>query len=382
MRIVHVSPYFNFPSEGPVGGVLLYVYELSRALAERGHEVTIYTSGNILENHRVRTAQKTLEHREGIEVRRFPCFDNLSLPCLFPRLENPLPFPSFMSSLSKENDVIHIHGHEYAISFVASLVTKKCKMPTVLTMHNIGEALEEFCAIYMLRRILNRTFFAFTVDSARAVIAKSKRDLYTLKKFRPRRIKMIPLGIDLKRFESLGGESKYVLFLGRLEHTKRPEDFVRAIPLILEKVETDFVIAGTGVQYAYLQSLVQKLRIDRYVKFIGWVSYERVPAVIAGASVIVAPGDAGYSIMEAAAARKPIVSARLDGNIGAIGEKSALFTEYGNIKELAEAVSRVLTDRKLAESLAEKAYPYIKSNRSWDALVGNILAVYKEALKE
>jgi glycosyltransferase involved in cell wall biosynthesis len=380
MRIIHVSPYFNFPSEGSVGGVLLYVYELSKALAEKGYEVTVYTSGNILKNHMVRVARKASEKEEGIEVRRFPSFDNLSLPHLFPRLENPIPFPSFLSSLCKEYDVIHIHGHEYAISFIASLVAKKHEIPTVLSIHNIGEALEEYYAIHLLRKVLDRTAFAFTVNSARAVIAPTKQALSVLKKFKPKRIRHIPLGIDLNRFNNLKRRSDYVLFLGRLEQTKRPEDLIRAIPLVLDRVKINFVIAGSGTQYEYLKGLVENLKIKDYVKFIGWVPYDKVPLVIAGASVIVAPGYAGYSIMEAAAAEKPIVSANLDWNVESIGKESALFTEPGNIKKLAEAILKALTNPELAEKLAKKARKYIEENADWNVLVKHIVDTYEEAL--
>ncbi|MEM2888479.1 MAG: glycosyltransferase family 4 protein [Candidatus Bathyarchaeia archaeon] len=381
MRIVHVSPYFNFPSEGSVGGVLLYVYELSKALVKEGYEVAVYTSGNVLKSNCVRVAEKSFEHKEGIEVYRFPSFDNLSLPSLFPKLENPIPFPSFLSSLSKEYDVIHIHGHEYATSFIASVVAKKCKIPLVLSVLSIGEALEEFYAIRMLRKVLNRTFFAFTVNSANIVIAPTKQALTVLKKFRPKQVKRIPLGIDLGRFSNVKENSDYVLFLGRLEQTKRPEDFVRAIPLVLEKIDANFVIAGSGIQYTRLRNLVKELEINEHVRFLGWVPYEKVPTIIADASVVVASGNAGYSVMEAAAARKPIVSANLDWNVSTIGRDSALFTEPGDIKALAAAILKVLTNRRLAEDLAYKARRHIEENASWDVLMERFVAIYEEAVR-
>ncbi|MBS7614451.1 glycosyltransferase family 4 protein [Candidatus Bathyarchaeota archaeon] len=381
MRIVHVSPYFNFPSEGSVGGVLLYVYELSKALVKEGYEVSVYTSGNVLKSNCVRVAEKSFERKEGIEVHRFPSIDNLSLRFFFPKLENPIPFLSFLSSLSKEHDVIHVHGHEYVTSFIASVMAKKCRTPIVLSIHSTGEALEEFYAVHLFRKVLDRTAFSFSVNSADIVIAPTKQALTVLKKFRPKRIMQIPLGIDLERFDNVRGSSNYILFLGRLEQTKRPEDFIKAIPLILEKVDIEFVVAGSGIQYTHLQNLARELEISKHVKFLGWVPYEKVPAIIANASVVVAPGNAGYSIMEAAAARKPIVSANLDWNVSAIGRESALFIERGNIKSLAEAILKVLTNQKFAETLADRARKYIEKNASWDVITNRIVKAYEEALK-
>ncbi|MCW4020879.1 MAG: glycosyltransferase family 4 protein [Candidatus Bathyarchaeota archaeon] len=380
MRIVHVSPYFNFPDEGPVGGVLLYAYELCKALVEEGHEVAVYTSGTSLRRHRVRVPQESLEKKEGIEVHRFSGFDNLRIPHLFPHLENPIPFPSFTESLSKEYDLIHIHGHEYVTSFLATLTAKRTGIPTVLSILSTAEAFEEFQAVHSLRKILDDTAFAYTVNSAKTVIAPTKQALDVLKKFSPKKIVQIPLGIDLQRFENLDSRSDYVLFLGRLEQTKRPEDFIKAIPRILKEVDANFVVAGSGTQHKYLVNLVENLGIGRHVKFMGWVPYNRVPEVIAGASVVVAPGNAGYSIMEAAAAQKPIISGKLDWNVDSIGKESALFINLGKVENLAEAIIKVLTDHGLAETIAKKAKIHIEKYASWDILSRYFIDIYGKAL--
>ena len=382
MRIVHVSPYFNFPDEGSVGGVLLYVYELSKALVEKGHEVAVYTSGNNLENNIVRVPKKTLEKKEGIEVHRFSSFDNIGIPGMFPQLENPIPFPSFLSSLSKEHGLIHIHGHEYVTSFLAALAAKRAKVPAVLSILSIAEAFEEFYTVHLLRKVLDKTAFAYTVNSAKTVIAPTKQALGVLKKFNPQKTVRIPLGIDLKRFENLKKRSDYVLFLGRLEQTKRPEDFIKAISLVLKKVDANFVVAGSGSQYALLKNLAKKLEIEKHVKFVGWIPYNRVPAVIAKASVVVAPGNAGYAIMEAAAAEKPIVSGKLDWNIDSIGKDSALFIEPGNIKKLAEAIIKILTNHALAETIAKKARTYIETHASWHVLTRYFIDTYDGVLEK
>jgi len=381
MRIVHVSPYFNFPDEGPVGGVPLYVYELSKTQVENGHKVTVYTSKGIQRKNSIGVPQETLVKKEGIEVHKFSSFDNIRISYLSPRLENPIPFPSFLSSLSKEHDIIHIHGHEYAISFISSLVAKRMKIPTILSILNVGEALEEFSAIHILRKILDKTAFSFTVNSAKTVIAPTEQALHLLKKFKPRKVSRIPAGIDLNRFKNLKNSEEYVLFLGRLEQTKRPEDFIKAIPLVLKKIDANFVVAGSGNQFEYLKNLVSKLKIFKSVKFIGWVPYNKVPEIIAKASVLVAPGYAGYSIMEAAAAKKPIISGNIDCNIEFIGEKSALFVKPGDIEKLAEALVKVLTDHKLAENIADKARRYIEKSASWNILAQRIIDEYKEALE-
>lgn len=378
MRIVHVSPYFNSPEEGNFGGVELYVYELSKALAENGHEVAIYTSGSRLTNNIVR-GPKTLEKKNNLEIHRFLCCEPPRMPYIFPHLKNPIPSPSFFSELSKEYDVIHIHGHEYATSFVATLAAKKGKIPTVLSIHNIGAALEEFSAIHLIRKLLDNTAFASIVNSAKIVITPTKQ-ISVLRKFNPMKIVQIPLGIDLKRFDNLNSRSEYVLFIGRLEETKRPEDFIRAIPLVLKKIDADFVVAGTGIQFEHLKNLARNLQIENHVKFIGWVPYRDVPRVVEKASVVVAPGGAGYSIMEAAAAQKPIVSGKLDWNISVIGRESALYVKPGDFKNLSESIISLLSDRHLSKLISKNARDYVEKHESWDTLLHQFIYAYEDAL--
>lgn len=98
MRIVHVTPYF-VPEVS--AGVEIHVYELCQQLLRMGHEAVVYT------------CSKVPREVNGIEVHSFPSFRPL------PSIPNPFPLPSFFYELSKEHDVIHIHGQEYLTSFLA-----------------------------------------------------------------------------------------------------------------------------------------------------------------------------------------------------------------------------------------------------------------------
>jgi len=365
LRIVHVIPYFN-PSES-AGGVAVHVYELITALSKEGHETAVYT------------AFKTPQPIERfLEVHRFPAFEPHEMPGLSPRISNPIPTPSFFTELCKEHDILHIHGHEYATSFLATLAAKKAGIPTVLTIHSPEEGLDNFFLIHNLRKILRSTFFASTVNSADIVIGQSNQILKVLKKYNPKQIVKIPSGISLEPFQNLERSSEYVLYLGRLYPVKCPELLVRAIPLVLNKVDTKFVIAGVGIQRAYLETLVKQLGVQKHVKFLGLISHDEVPQIMAKASVFVVPGLATYSPLEAAASEKPIVSANLNLNVEAIGENSALFVKPNDVEDLAKAIVKVISDRKLARELSFRARRYVEKHRSWRTIVKQYIEVYDQ----
>lgn len=360
MRIVHATPYF-LPEV--TGGIEVHVYELSRYLRKRGHEVTIYTCGHLP------------PIVDGIEVHGFSSLKPL------PRIPNPFPSPGFFHKLSREHDVIHLHGQEFLTSFVGSVAAKSGGIPNVLTLHNWGEGFRRLLYIRVLRKTAYKTLFRFTINSADAVIAPRREILRTVRGLKPRILYQIPHGVAFERFEGIKSTSEHVLFLGRLVPAKGPEFLIRAVPSILKEVDTKFVIAGDGPQRRYLEALARKLKVNKYVRFLGRVTYERVPEILGKASIFVAPGDAGYSILEAVAARKPIVSANLEWNVSCVGKKSAIFVEPENAELLADATVRVLKDAELANELSQRARRFVERHRSWETIVDRYIEVYHRVLE-
>jgi len=371
MRIVHLTPYF-IPEV--YAGVEVHVYELSKYLIKEGHEVAVYTCSQ---------APRDLE---GIEVHCCKSFELPQLHPFLPHIANPIPFPSLFHKLKEEHDIIHIHGQEYAISFLGALVAKKKRIPSILTIHNTGEALGAYKNVHFLRILLNRTFFAFTVNSADAVIAPTEDAMNVLQRFKARKVFELPLGIDLRKFSCarkyLQEGSDYVLYVGRLHPFKGVENLLKSIPYVLEEVDARFVIAGIGPQLQYLKFIAKKLRISENINFLGFVPSNRLPELYAQASVFVTPGNAGVTLLEAASAEKPIISVKSGWNTSCLPEDVALYVERGNIKQLADAIVKLLSDHNLARRLSIRAKRYVEKTRSWDVLIKDYVRIYEEILAE
>ncbi len=350
MRIVHVTPYF-VPEVN--AGVEIHVYELCQQLLRMGHEPVVYT------------CSKVPSEVDGIEVRTFSSFKPL------PQIPNPCPFPRFFFELSKEHDVIHVHGQEYVTSFIAALASKKGRIPLVLTAHNVGRSFQERWYIRILRPLMYRSIFGYVITSADAAVAPTEEAFEILSKFRKEGIVTIPHGIRCYSVQE-NSEGNYILYLGRLLPVKGPETFIKAIPLVLSQVKVKFVIAGGGPQLKPLKKLARDIGILDFVEFIGPVSREEGLNLIRGASVFVAPGNAGYSLLDAACIGKPIVSANQKWNISCIGSKSAIYVSTGDVKGFAGAIVRLLTDKELARKFAREARSYVKAFRD----IGKVAEIY------
>jgi glycosyltransferase involved in cell wall biosynthesis len=360
-------------------GIDVHVHELTRALLSKGIEVAVYTS------------EHAGNDPSNAEFHRFPVYGVSNLPSIVRNVEAfqtlvkrawlPIHTSTFFDKLRGEHDLIHIHGHEYPISFIAMMAALSAGIPTVLTMHGVEVGLMNVLSFRLLRRLSRPTFFSYVTNNADVVVAPSTQVLQTLEKYRPKRVAEIPHGIFLDRFRGVERRSDYVLYLGRLFPEKRPEILVKAIPLILSKVDTRFVVAGYGSQRLYLEDLTRKLGVSDSVEFIDTVPYDMVPKILADAAVFVSPGISGYTLLEAAAARVPIVSGRIGWNISCVGRDSAIYVNPNNVGELSEAVVRLLTDDKLARELTDRARGFVESYRSWDVLTDRYMRLYESVLK-
>jgi len=365
LKILQVTPYFP-PDHW--GGIEIHVLELSKYLS-KDYEVTILTSG--------KNAEKR-QRSKNLQVIRLPGIEIPGVPGILPKIENPIVFDIDSAIKEVDNiDLIHVHGQEYAISYEAIKMATRKGIPSVITIHNTGEALAQYFAIRFLRRILDKTAFRYSIDHADAVIAINQSTLNYLTKYHPKRTYIIPNGIDLERFKNIKKSSDYVLFVGRLDALKGPEYFVRAIPLVLRKIDTRFLIVGTGPQERTLKNLSRNLGINRYLQFRKNVSYFELPRIVARASVLVAPYNAGYTLLEAAAAETPIVSARHSWNMEYIRE-FALYVEPRNVKEIANAIIRVIEDSNLAKELTHGAKKYVEENRDWKKICPRVIEVYQK----
>ena len=143
----------------------------------------------------------------------------------------------------------------------------------------------------------------------------------------------------------------------RLEQEKRIEDAITAFAQIAPQLpQAGLVIAGTGSRKQKLVTLASAKGLSQKVTFMGWSSMEQCLAL---ADVFVqtsAYEGYGVSLLEAAQARKPIITT----NVGVVGElfndgREALVVPVGDPKALAAAMKRLAEDSALCESLGHVA---------------------------
>lgn len=197
-------------------------------------------------------------------------------------------------------------------------------------------------------------------DRVRTVSERGKRGLVSIG-VAENKIDVIPIATDVSRFASVDRShvmSDQMLCVSRLEKEKGIGVLLSAFHLLHTKhPEMSLVIVGDGSERATLEKLARSLRIGDAVMFAGMQS--DVTSYLARAGVYVQPSyfeGWGLAVIEAAAAGLPIVMT----DVGCAGEiikdgESGLVVPPGNVKALAEAMERVLSDAALRRTLGEAA---------------------------
>jgi len=365
LKIIHITPYFP-PN---IGGIETYVYELTKRLS-RYCDVEVFTCGGGF-----------TEEVVGVIVHRLRAIDIKDMPF---HLKIPYPIPPallFHVAMS-DADIIHVHGHAFFTTFEGALAARITRKPLVMTIHDIGLAYMDYAFVRGLRRIVDSIPVKMAIDWSDLVIVQNSVTYDYISKFKPKRIVLIPQGVDAEKFKPKKTKGRYVTFIAaRLVKLKGDEVFVRAVPHVLKEIrDAEFRVIGGGYRREYLMKLAEKVGVLDKIDFTGSIPYHEVPKYLAEANVVVCPGaPAGLILLEAAAMRKPIITVSHKWSVESLG-KNAFYIPSGNPRRLAEKIIYALKNPDVSEKMAEAAYKKVISERSWKKVVLEHLKIYRELL--
>ena len=360
MRILIVLTYFQ-PHKS---GLTVYAVREARALAARGHSVTVLTS-------QYHPDLPLEEDDQGVKIIRLPVAFRLSKGVIMPRM----PFSAWR--LMRDADIVNLHVPQVDAALVA-LLAKLQHKPIVLTYH---------CDLKMPSGLINRAagFAAGMANRISAnladVIVHNTRDFAENSPFLNRymeKLQVIPTPIvvepvareDIDRFREVYGirpGDRVVGMVARLATEKGVEYLVQAMPKILDahpQARAVFVgeyqnVFGEEGYRLKLLPMIQQLG-DRWM-FTGMVSEVEKTAFYHVCDVLVLPSinsteSFGMVQVEAMSCGTPAVATDLPGV-----RQPVITTGMGRIVPLrqagalAEAVTELLAsyERPSPEELAK-----------------------------
>lgn len=181
----------------------------------------------------------------------------------------------------------------------------------------------------------------------------------------------------LRRSLGLGPHHRVVLAVGRIVHQKNHVALVRAFDSVAQRFpEAVLLIAGERRDAAPdLDAAIAAARHGDRVRLLG--QRDDIAALLQISSMIVCSSQregAAGALIEAMAARTPIVSTRLEGLQGVLEHgRNAVVVDTA---DLAEGIASVLDDPQSAQQRAEAARTDFESRFTIDRAAGALAEVY------
>jgi glycosyltransferase involved in cell wall biosynthesis len=278
--------------------------------------------------------------------------------------------------LSQEDpDWVMVYGYSHLLEWQAWLWAKIHGRKLVYISDSTLVGYQRSTWRRLLKELPIRLFFS----GVHTFLSVGDRNLEYLKRYgaKRERIKNCPLSVDIRRFRDVAdGDVRRVraqiapepgafviLFSGKFIARKRPLDVIAATTELRTRgVNVIACMLGSGPLEQECKLAVERLGVGAFVHFAGFVNQREIPLYyhMADACVITSERDAHPLIAtEAAACGLPIIAS---SNIGCIGPNdvvrdgiNGIVYDSGNVKELAAAVEKVITEGELRARMSQQS---------------------------
>ncbi|HHT75835.1 MAG TPA: glycosyltransferase family 4 protein [Methanomassiliicoccaceae archaeon] len=187
------------------------------------------------------------------------------------------------------------------------------------------------------------------------------------------------------RFPMLDGLENIVLFSGRMIALKGIATAIEA-QRTLGRRDVHFVYAGNGSSKQW-EEMARRAGLDRSrCMFIGPVSYGDMPYLYPLASAFILPSYSEsfpMTVLEAMSSGTPVIASSVGGVPEMItNRRDGMLVPPMDHRALAEAISTVLSDHRLARSLCVRARDKVQANFSASVMARQTAEVYRATLEE
>jgi glycosyltransferase involved in cell wall biosynthesis len=348
MKIAQVAPLWERVPPPTYGGAELVVSHLTDELVRRGHEVTLFASGDSQTLARLKAVYPQ-PMRLDQKIKDYSVYEMLELSQVYEMLEL-----SQVYEQAAEFDIIHSHIGLAALT-IASLV----KTPTVHTLH--GSFTADNSKLYQLHH--TQPYISIS-NAQRQLQLNYLRTVYN--------------GIDLENypFQAQPQDPPYLAFLGRLSPEKGPQHALT----IAKQVGWHLKMAGkidVGDRQFFEQEIAPQIDGKR-IAYLGEVNHAQKVELIGNATVTLFPINwhepFGLVMIESMATGTPVIGMNLGSVPEVIGHGKTGFVcnSYEEMAAMIPAAAKL--DRQTCRE-------HVKNNFSVTQMVDGYEAAYRQLLE-
>lgn len=366
MRILQVL-------RAPVGGLFRHVADLTRALDARGHQVGIAVD-SLAGDAQTETLLAQLEPHARLGIHRLP------MPRLFGKAD--LTTTLAVGRLVRRLDADIVHGHGAKGGFYARLAGYGRNHAAIFytphggVLHFPDTALSGQLFHRIERQLMGKTA-AIIFESQYAektysalIGAPTCPSRIIHNGLRPDEFVPVPPDADAVEF----------VFIGELRRLKGIFTLIDALPFVRhpDGRPARLVMAGDGPDRAELENRIASLGLTDRVTLVGSQPARKMFARGRCAVVPSLAESLPYVVLEAAAARLPVITTRVGGIPEIFGPTADRLIAPEDSAVLADAMNAVLANPGAAEAEMEQRLAYIRGNFTLERMADAIEALYRQ----
>ena len=302
---------------------------------------------------------------------------------------NHVAFPLFLHRL--QPSLVHIPLNQVPLFMME---------PYVVTIHDMASLLfEGGSGLRMqIRRFLLRPGL-LRAKRIMAVSEATRRDVHDALGIPADRIRLVYNAPNPDFFRPAAGERArileryqidypFLLYAGNIRPQKNIPRLVEAFAVAREHLsrhpvyrDLHLIIIGDEIsRYPSVRRAVIQTRVEKAVRFLGFVPFEALRIFFESAALFVFPSlyeGFGLPPLEAMATGTPVVASNVSSLPEVLGD-AALLVNPENVFEIARAIQEALLDEDLRGELIAKGKAQA-ARYSWDRTAREVLEVYREA---
>ena len=409
MLSVHTCPLAALGGK-KTGGMNVYVRDLAKEFASRGHLVEVFTRSQD-------ACVPRLSHELGPNCRvvHIPAGPEtpISTEAVYDHLDEFVAgVLQYAQQYGRQYDIIH--SHYWLSGLVAYQLREVWGAPIVQMFHTLGlmknEVSEYTGELASETRIQAETEIMQFADCITAASPLEKTQMVWRYGAPPNRIVVTPLAVNHKRFHPISqaeakhyldipAEKHIVLFVGRIEPLKGIDTLLHAMERVFEqwpgccKKLCLVVIGGDasspGEQMSEemkrLQDVTNELELSDLVMFLGKRSQDVLPYYYSAADVVVMPShyeSFGLVALEAMSCGTPVIASRVGGlSFTVVEGVTGYQVPDGDDATMADRILRVLQDDELRDRLGNQAVQ-LAACYSWPDVAQQLEEVFASLLPD
>lgn len=294
----------------------------------------------------------------------------------------------------EENNIDIVNFHGAKAFFMHYFLKNKLSIPSTATIHSdyrrdfINNKLKHL--FFTPLSIIGLKSFKYYICMSKYIKGLLEKDNFSGRKF------VINNGIDIKSTDILKDRSeirkKYnideknfvYVNVARMHPIKNHLNLIEAFNKLKRDLDNiTLILVGDGPLEAVIKKRVKELKLEKYIKFIGFNSHPIDFVNASDIGILTSFSEGGSPplvVLESGAMKKPFICSKVGDIKETINEERGFLVDSNSIEDIYLKMKEAYDRREDLCSMGEKLFDFVQNNYSMDSFCDKYYNCYKEML--